>query len=119
MEADVKFSEAQIEAVRRAFPADWAAIRQGEDPSDWANDCLTWRAETVEEVFGWGAGEPFGVRICGIPGAYFVRANEFDNVGIFTTIEEAREGRDWAFAGLELFDTEDAAQAYAEEQGYC
>ncbi len=119
MEADVEFSEAQIEAVRQAFPAEWAKVRQGEDSSDWAHDCLTRRAETVDEVFAWGPGEPFGVRICGVPGAYFVHANESDDVGAFTTLEEAREGRESAFAGVKLFETAEAAQAYAEEHGYC
>lgn len=114
-----KITEAHVEAVRRAFPADWLERKDGEAPEDWASDCLTRRAETVEEVFAWGAGEPFGVRIRGVQGAYFVEANEFDNVGMFSTLEEARHGRDWAFGDLGLFPTEEAVWAHAEASGYC
>ena len=113
-----KVSKDHIEAVRRAFPADWLEREDSEAPQDWASDCLSWRAETVEEIFGWGDGEPFGVRIRGVPGAYFVEANEFDNVGMFSTLEEAREGRDQAYSGLDLFPTKEEVWAHAEERGY-
>jgi hypothetical protein len=109
-------THAQIEAVRKAIPEEWDGCLE-DDRVDHALDLLS-AAPEVDVVYAWGPGEPYAVSVCGVPGAYVVKACEFDDVGAFSTLKEAREAREDAWAGVDLFDAEEDVWSYAREQGF-
>ena len=47
---------------------------------------------TAEQDLG-----PYPICICGVPGAYYVEAFEHDDIGLFSTLEEARSEVDFHY----------------------
>ncbi len=111
------FTKDQIEAVRRAYPDDWDAVGDGLDECSRAHDALN-DAPVVETHFAWGANDTYRVVVRGVPGAYFVSAIDFDEIGVFSTVDEARAARRdfWCMAGV--FETDEDAWAFAKSNGW-
>jgi hypothetical protein len=84
---------------RRRAPALIAELREGyqgrEADRDELEECIRYALSEETLVAAYEAeGFPdptFSINICGVKEAYFVQANEFDDVGWFTTLADARD----------------------------
>ena len=75
-------------------------LAQSESDTLWDAAMDAWMNESPEEVprtgytwdsYGGGSWDAFPIGVRGVKGAYFVHAQEFDNEGPFTTLEEAQD----------------------------
>jgi len=113
---DMTLTKEQIEAIRKAFPDAWDTEDESEPCEFGIRDLLSGTPE-VEIAFAWGAGEPYPISIYGVPGAYYASAPEFDDLGVFSTLEDARRGMDERWDGVCLFGTEEEAWSWAKAEG--
>ena len=113
----MKANQAQIRAVMLGLPD---VGRPGGEP--WTKDDACWAlvgaAPTVSELYAWGPGEPYAIRIMGVPGAYIVVANAFDPHGLFSSQDEAVAAAHEHWPGVELFQSEDEVWEYAKQEGF-
>ena len=88
----MKLSEKQIEAIKQSG---LLKARQrkltGCELHDSAYDALSNEAPVVESFTAEQDKGAYHVCIRGIPGAYFVEAMEYDDVGVFDDIDSARD----------------------------
>ncbi len=110
-------SATQIAAVRRAFPDAFVGTSEA-DVEDVAKDALRNNATGVRKVWAWGADEPYSIHIRGVPGAYFVSANEIDPAGVVSTRREADALLEEVCDGIVLFRSERAAVSGARRLGW-
>lgn len=75
-------------------PSDSLADSEWDDLHDACLDALTNKAPDVESFDAEQSKGVYSVYIRGVPGAYFVSAIEFDDSGVFSTLEEARNYAD-------------------------
>lgn len=113
----MKFTKDQLAAVQVAFPSEWDADEAEADAESLAVDILS-GSEAVDELYAWGPGEPYAISIRGVPGAYFATAPEYDEIGVFSTVEEALKGVEERWDGICLFASEEDAWAAAEREGF-
>lgn len=81
--------EAQIEAIIKARLFDPSGLTDANDLHDAAYDALV---NEAPEVKAWDAEQDKGVYsvvVRGVPGAYFVQAMEYDDDGVYSTLDEA------------------------------
>lgn len=82
-------TEAQIEAIIKAGLFDASGMTDPDEVHDAAYDALVTEAP---EVRAWDAEQDKGVYsvvVRGILGAYFVQAMEYDDDGVYSTLDEA------------------------------
>lgn len=93
----MEFSEAHIQAVVRAGLTGAENVLDPDELHDAAFDALlsdapvvkSWLANVNSTDFDDYDDYTFRVEIRGVPGAYFVTASEFDDEGVFSTVEDA------------------------------
>ena len=82
-------TEAQIEAIIKTGLCDASGLTDTDDLRDAAYDALV---NEAPEVKAWDAEQDKGVYsvvVRGVPGAYFVQAMEYDDDGVYSTLDEA------------------------------
>lgn len=82
-------SEAQIEAIIKAGLFDASGMGNADQLHDAAYDALM---NEAPEATAWDAEQDKGVYsviVRGVPGAYFVQALEYEDDGVYSTLDEA------------------------------
>lgn len=130
----LEFTREQIDAVRK----DPLLAREVEsrlpDPSivnkpasdlsdnewDYLNDAcyeaLTSEAPVVESFDAEQSKGIYSVSIRGVPGAYFYSAIEFEDVGLFSTLEDARGDAEYEHGEFRVTDGDDEADIEEDEE---
>lgn len=112
------FTSEQVEAVRRAYPDAWDD-RESEGEDSWVVAEAALRdAPLLDRRFSWGAYDPIHVDVHGVLGAYYIRAIELDDIGVFSTLDEALNAATDFFECAGLFATEEELLAFAQSKGW-
>lgn len=134
----LEISRAQIEAVRKdAFlgpktqtmlvspeitskASEDLSEEEWDDLNDACLNVLTNDAPVVESFDAEQSKGVYTVSICGIPGAYFLTAPEFDDAGVFSELRQARDEADYQHGEFRVRDeVDDDEEDDEEDDDWC
>lgn len=98
-----------------AKPTDSLTDSEWDRLDDACSDTLFNDAPLVESFEAAQSNGPYPVSILGVPGSYFVTANEYAPAGAFSTLEEAREYADGEHGEFRVSDSEAEADDEDDE----